>query len=163
MISLSCTNSRNAKPVAQNHELSLYIDTLKHENVIFSEPMMSAIDTFRKYIQSLDNTLPVDKKVLCCYFYSKKGKEYVAMQADSYYSKESIKGYTYIGEYVFVYYGEGNIGNRYIDKSKLLSFRDTLPRINSYDDKPAAIYDPYGVIFQIRDSTDFIVIRKGML
>ena len=29
----------------------------------------------------------------------KEGKEYVAMQADLFYPKENIKGYTYIGEY----------------------------------------------------------------
>ena len=93
----------------------------------------------------------------------KEGKEYVAMQADLFYPKENIKGYTYIGEYAFVYYGEENIGNKYIDKSKLLSYHDSLPGFYSYDDQSATIYDPYGIVFQIRDSINFIVIRKGML
>src|SRR5699024_5099805 len=126
LISLSCTNSTKTEPIVQTRNSSLY-DTLKHENIVFSTPMILAIDTFRQYIQSLDNILPIEKKVLCCYFYSKEGKEYVAMQADLFYPKENIKGYTYIGEYAFVYYGEENIGNKYIDKSKLLSYHDSLP------------------------------------
>ena len=162
LISLSCINSTKTELIVQTRNSSLY-DTLKHENIVFSTPMILAIDTFRQYIQSLDNILPIEKKVLCCYFYSKEGKEYVAMQADLFYPKENIKGYTYIGEYAFVYYGEENIGNKYIDKSKLLSYHDSLPGFYSYDDQSATIYDPYGIVFQIRDSINFIVIRKGML
>ena len=78
LISLSCTNSTKTEPIVQTRNSSLY-DTLKHENIVFSTPMILAIDTFRQYIQSLDNILPIEKKVLCCYFYSKKGKEYVAI------------------------------------------------------------------------------------
>lgn len=95
LISLSCTNSTKTEPIVQTRNSSLY-DTLKHENIVFSTPMILAIDTFRQYIQSLDNILPIEKKVLCCYFYSKEGKEYVAMQADLFYPKENIKGYTYM-------------------------------------------------------------------
>ena len=89
LISLSCTNSTKTEPIVQTRNSSLY-DTLIHENIVFSTPMILAIDTFRQYIQSLDNILPIEKKVLCCYFYSKEGKEYVAMQADLFYPKENI-------------------------------------------------------------------------
>ena len=73
LISLSCTNSTKTEPIVQTRNSSLY-DTLKHENIVFSTPMILAIDTFRQYIQSLDNILPIERKSSVVIFIQKKEK-----------------------------------------------------------------------------------------
>ena len=62
-----------------------------------------------------------------------------------------------------VYYGEENIGNKYVNKNMLLDYRDTLPGFLDYDKFPIGHYDSYGIEFQIVSSDSLLIVRKGML
>ena len=121
------------------------------------------VDKFIQYVEGMDLGIPLTKEAFTLYFYNKDGKTYVTMFVVPYYLKEKIKGYTYVNDYIFVYYGEENIGNKYVNKNMLLDYRDTLPGFLDYDKFPIGHYDSYGIEFQIVSSDSLLIVRKGML
>ncbi len=122
-----------------------------------------SVDKFIQYVEGMDLGIPLTKEAFTLYFYNKDGKTYVTMFVVPYYLKEKIKGYTYVNDYIFVYYGEENIGNKYVNKNMLLDYRDTLPGFLDYDKFPIGHYDSYGIEFQIVSSDSLLIVRKGML
>lgn len=162
---IGCTNNRKAQQTDLDDNLLLYADTVKINccDSIFNEPMKQAISEFVDYIKNLKYSSPIEKKVLAFYFYSEKGKDYFSMSAEPYYHKEHVEGYTYIGKYIFVFYGNKDVGSKYIDTKKLIPYHDTLPGFRSFDDAPEGSYDPVGTIFRIINPDSLILIRKGML
>lgn len=129
----------------------------------FTGEVRRGVDEFIQYVESLDLGTPLTKKVFTLYFYNKDGKTYVTMFVVPYYMKEKIKGYMYVNDYTFVYYGEESIGDKYVKKNMLLEYQDTLPGFLDYDKFPIGHYEPYGIEFQIVNSDSLLVVRKGML
>lgn len=162
---IGCTNNRKAQQADLDDNLFSYADINKNNGYdsIFSEPMKQAINEFVDYIKNLKYSSSIEKKVLAFYFYSEKGKDYFTMSAESYYHKEYVEGYTYIGKYIFVFYGDEDVGSKYIDTRKLIPYQDTLPGFRSFDDVPEGYYEPFGTIFRIINPDSLILIRKGML
>lgn len=165
VIIIGCTNNRNAQQTDLDDNLMSDADTIKNNGYdsIFNEPMKQAINEFVEYIKKSKYASPIEKKVLGFYFYSEKGKDYFLMSSESYYHKVRVEGYTYIGNYIFVFYGDDDIGSKYIDTRKLIPYHDTLPGFRSFDDVPEKHYEPYGAIFRIINPDSLILIRKGML
>lgn len=162
---LGCTNNRKARQTDLDDNLLSYADTIKNNGYdsIFNEPMKQAINEFVEYIKNLKFSSPIEKKILGFYFYSEKGKDYFLMSFEPYYHKAHVEGYTYIGNYIFVFYGDEDVGSKYIDTRKLISYHDTLPGFRSFDDVPEKHYEPFGTIFQIINPDSLILIKKGML
>ncbi len=129
----------------------------------FVEVIERGVEEFIRYVAELELGTPLKEKVFALYFYNKDGDTYVMMFAAPYYMKEMIKGYTYIDGCTFVYYGEESVGDKYIDKNKLLPYHDTLPGFSDYDELPVGHYDSYGIEFQIVNSDSLLIVRKGML
>jgi hypothetical protein len=165
LICPGCTNNRKIQQTGLENNLISYSDTMEQNDyhTIFNESMKRAINEFIIYIKDKKYTSSIEEKVLSFYFYSEAGKDYFLMIAEPYYERKLIKGYTYIGNYVFVYYGEEGIGNQYINASKLISYHDTLPGFRAYDEVPIGIYEPFGTLFQIINPDSLILIQKGML
>ena len=129
----------------------------------FTGEVRRGVDEFIQYVERLDLGTPLTKKVFTLYFYNKDGKTYVTMFVLPYYMKEKIKGYMYVNDYTFVYYGEESVGDKYVKKNMLLEYQDTLPGFLDYDKFPIGHYEPYGIEFQIVNPDSLLVVRKGML
>lgn len=164
-IIFGCTNNQTVQKLNSSHTPSHQTETidLYDDDSIFNEPMRKAINEFIDYIKSLNFKTAPEERVYTFCFYSEKGKDYLMLSSEQYYIKELVKGYTYIGNFIFVYYGEEDTSKKYILTNKLTSYQDTLPGFHSYDDAPPGYYDPFGILFQILNPDSLILIRKGML
>lgn len=156
----SCINNNS------HHQKQSTINTDTTANISTS-PFVEGIDRrvgeFIQYIKELELGIPLTKEVFTLYFYNKDGNTYVTMFVLPYYMKEKIEAYTYVNDYTFAYYGEENIGDKYINKNMLLPYQDTLPGFLDYDKFPLGHYEPYGIEFQIINSDSLLMVRKGML
>lgn len=85
------------------------------------------------------------------------------MTAEPYYTKEYIKGYTYIGKCIFVYYDMEDIAQKYINTSKFIPYRDTIPRFRAYEDVSGSYCDAFGTIYQIIRPDSFVLVKKDLL
>lgn len=122
LINLGCTNNQRKQEAILKQNKSLLSDTINQfsSDSIFTKPIRLAINEYIQYIDSLNFKTPIEDLISVLYFYSKSNGEYLLMTAEPYYTKEYIKGYTYIGKCIFVYYGMEDI------------HRNTSTQINSF-------------------------------
>lgn len=165
LLGIGCTNNRKAQQIDSNHDLLSKNDTIV-QNInesIFNKSMKYAINEYLNYIDSLNFVTPIENTISVFYFYSESGNDYFLISNEPYYTKKLIKGYTYIGKNIFVYYGKENIGKKYINADNLTPYCDTLPGFRSYEDVPGSFCDAFGIIFQIINPDSIMLVKKGML
>lgn len=164
LINLGCTNNQRKQEAILKQNKSLLSDTINQfsSDSIFNRPIKVAINEYIKYIDSLNLKSPIEDLISVLYFYSKSNEEYLLMTAEPYYTKEYIKGYTYIGKCIFVYYGMEDIAQKYINTSKFIPYRDTIPRFRAYEDVSGSYCDAFGTIYQIMCPDSLVLVKKGM-
>lgn len=160
LISYSCVNHRKSGNNEQIQSDTITMITDKPSP--FSPMIEEAIGELIKYTENRERTSE-SKLVYGLMFYKENNNEFIGTFTEPFYVKNQIIGYTYFKDQIITYNGDTIIGSKYIDINKLELFNDTLPGFLDYDDMPPAIYEPFGILFQIISPDSLLMIHKGML
>lgn len=156
----SCANRGGTTIDKQASVSTDSVESIVDEASPFTPIVEKAIEELIDYIEN-EEIWEVDL-VYSIVFFKERNNVFIGTGADPFYLKDDIIGYTYFNDRMVVYYGDTIIGNSYIDVEKLKLYNDTLPGFLDYDDMPEAIYEPFGILYQIISSDSLLMIRKGM-
>ena len=154
--------------VNHNNKVNTNVDIVSVENSLaLSHTLQKAIKECVNYLSEIGVKMGKDEKLLIIFFTKEKNDDYYLYTlAQPTYSKEFVKGYTYLDGYTVVLYGdtENNIWNQgLLDLDKFINYSDTIPCFMDFNVFPDGHYDPYGIKYKIINSDSLLVVYKGMI